>query len=64
MRTEYASYQAYLQALLDPDTEADFATVIGLKILTQVYIFPLISILIIPLINFSLLINSNNSNQF
>ena len=71
MGNEYASYQAYLQALLDPDTEADFATVIGLRILTQVYIFPLIPIPIIPLINFSLVINSilinfnkNNCNKF
>ena len=37
MGTEYSSYQAYLQALLDPDTEADFATVIGLRILTGTY---------------------------
>ena len=41
MRTEYSSYQAYLQALLDQDTEADFATV------TQVHIFPQIPISII-----------------
>ena len=34
MGTEYSSYQADLQTLLDPDTEADFATVIGLRILT------------------------------
>ena len=51
MGTEYSSYQAYLQALLDPDTEAHFATVIGLRILTQVYIFPLLPIPIIPLYN-------------
>ena len=38
MGTEYETYQAYLQALIDPDTEADFATVIGLRILTQVKI--------------------------
>ena len=47
MGTEYSSYQAYLQALLDQDTEADFATVIGLRILTQVHIYPLIPISII-----------------
>ena len=47
MGTEYSSYQAYLQALLEPDTEADFATVIGLRILTQVHIFSLIPISII-----------------
>ena len=47
MGTEYSSYQAYLQALLDPDTEADFVTIIGLRILTQVHIFPLIAISII-----------------
>ena len=50
MATKYSSYQAYLQALLDPDTEADFATLKGLRILTQVHIFPLIPIPIIPLI--------------
>ena len=50
MGTEYSSYQAYLQALIDPDTEADFAVAIGLRILTQVHIFPLIPIPIIPLI--------------
>ena len=38
MGTEYETYQAYLQALIDPDREADFATVIGLRILTQVNI--------------------------
>ena len=38
MGTEYETHQAYLQALIDPDTEADFATVIGLRILTQVNI--------------------------
>ena len=38
MGTEYGIYQAYLQALVDPDTEADFATVIGSRILTQVNI--------------------------
>ena len=43
MGTEYSSYQAYLQSLLDPDTEADFATVIGLGILTQVHVFPFYS---------------------
>ena len=47
MGTEYSSYQAYLPALLDPDTKADFATVIGLRILTQVHIFPLLPISII-----------------
>ena len=47
MGTEYSSYQAYLQALLDPDTEAVFKTVIGLRILTQAHIFPLIPISII-----------------
>ena len=47
MGTEYSSYQAYVQALLDPDTEANFATVIGIRILTQVHIFPLIAISII-----------------
>ena len=36
--TEYETYQAYLQALIDPDTEADFTTVIGLMILTLVNI--------------------------
>ena len=34
MGTEYETYQAYLQPLIDPDAEADFATVIGLRILT------------------------------
>ena len=47
MVTEYSSYQAYLQALLDPDTEVYFATVIGLRILTQIHIFLLIPISII-----------------
>ena len=51
MGTEYSSYQAYLQALLDPVTEADFAAVIGLRILEQVHIFPLLPIPIIPLYN-------------
>ena len=50
MGTEYETYQAYLQALIVPDTEADFATVIGLRILTQVNIsipIPLQSLYII-----------------
>ena len=47
MGTEYSSYQAYLQALLDLDTGADLATVKGLRILTEVHIFPLIAISII-----------------
>ena len=36
--TDCTSYKVYLQNLLDPDNEADMATVIGLGILTQVYI--------------------------
>ena len=36
--TNCTSYKEYLQNLLDPDNEADMATVIGLRTLTQVYI--------------------------
>ena len=36
--TDCTSYKEYLQNLLDPDNEADMATVMGLRILTQVYL--------------------------
>ena len=37
--TDCTSSKEYFQNLLDPDNEADMATVIGLRILTQVYIY-------------------------
>ena len=36
LASDCTTYKEYLQNLLDPDTEADMATVIGLRILTQV----------------------------
>ena len=37
--TDCTSYKEYLQNLLDPDNEPGLVTVIGLRILIQVYIY-------------------------